>query len=175
MKIQLSKTGKNKGLYTAIVDKKDYERVNQFNWSVFNQDGILGASRHCKVTGKKLRIMLGKFILNTDKTVYHKNGNRLDFRRSNMYTSQKKPKHSKCTSNYFGVVLNTRRLKSKLVDGTIKERVYYYWIAFICVNNKSQYIGTAANELAAAKKYDKKAIELYGDNAILNFPLNKNT
>jgi hypothetical protein len=170
MEIQLSKTGKNKGLYTAIVDKKDYERVNQFNWSVFNQDGILGASRHCKVTGKKLRIMLGKFILNTDKTVYHKNGNRLDFRRSNMYTSEKKPKHRKCTSKYFGVLLNTRKLKSKLVDGTIKERIYYYWISFICYDGKSKYLGTRTTELLAAQLYDRKALQIFGDKAVLNFP-----
>lgn len=42
--------------------------------------------------------------------------------------------------------------------------------SFIRKNNSRMYIGQFKTELEAARAYDKKAIELYGENAILNFP-----
>lgn len=44
------------------------------------------------------------------------------------------------------------------------------YVSHIAYNNKSIYLGSYNNREEAAKAYDKKAKELYGDFAQLNFP-----
>lgn len=44
------------------------------------------------------------------------------------------------------------------------------WQSGTTVNGKSVYWGTFKTEIEAAKMYDKKIQEIYGSNAILNFP-----
>ena len=44
------------------------------------------------------------------------------------------------------------------------------WRATISHQNKQYHLGSFDSEEEAAKAYDEKAIELYGDNARLNFP-----
>lgn len=44
------------------------------------------------------------------------------------------------------------------------------WETHIQKNNNRYYLGSFDHENQAAKAYDKKAYELYGDEAILNFP-----
>jgi hypothetical protein len=43
------------------------------------------------------------------------------------------------------------------------------WETNIQFNYKRHYIGNYENEIEAAKAYDKKALELFGENANLNF------
>ncbi|MDR1157176.1 MAG: AP2/ERF family transcription factor [Oscillospiraceae bacterium] len=45
-----------------------------------------------------------------------------------------------------------------------------WWRAVISFQNKQYHLGSYKNETEAALAYDRKAIELYGDNARLNFP-----
>jgi len=71
-------------------------------------------------------------------------------------------KHTKKTSKYFGVFLK---------DGS-------RWVARIQYRNKSIYICSFSTnqinaEKMAALAYDEKAMELYGENAKLNFPENR--
>ena len=44
------------------------------------------------------------------------------------------------------------------------------WIAQIQYQNKATHIGTYATKEEAAASYDKRAIELFGEYAKLNFP-----
>lgn len=44
------------------------------------------------------------------------------------------------------------------------------WYAQICVKRKAKCIGYFRTELEAAQAYDKRALELFGDKAKLNFP-----
>jgi len=44
------------------------------------------------------------------------------------------------------------------------------WETTVCVGRKTNYIGRFSTELEAALAYDKKAYELLGDKAKLNFP-----
>lgn len=48
-------------------------------------------------------------------------------------------------------------------------RGYSYWRAKITVNKKVYYIGEFKNEKEAAMAYDRKARELLGNDAKLNF------
>ncbi|RIJ63619.1 AP2 domain-containing protein [Rummeliibacillus sp. POC4] len=68
----------------------------------------------------------------------------------------RRPKFDK-QSSYKGV---TKQIKGN----------YERWNAYIHHNEKRLHLGYFTNELDAAKAYDKKAIELFGDKAILNFP-----
>ena len=69
-----------------------------------------------------------------------------------------------------GLVKYTYELSGEPIDqGNIVQGKY--WVAKI-VNNKQQiHIGTFNTDIEAAKAYDKKAIELHGEFAKLNFPL----
>ena len=56
--IELSKTGKNKGKYSAMVDDDVFEEVNKFNWSY--NSGY--ANRDDYSTGKQKHILLHRYI-----------------------------------------------------------------------------------------------------------------
>ena len=43
------------------------------------------------------------------------------------------------------------------------------WITYICSGGENIYLGSFANEIEAAKAYDKKAKELHGEYGRLNF------
>lgn len=59
--------------------------------------------------------------------------------------------------------MNNSGLRGAYVNGN-------KWIALITVNKVKVYLGTFNTLEEAARAYDKKAYELHGDKAILNFP-----
>lgn len=81
---------------------------------------------------------------------------------------RKRPSHSQSlqgkkrggSSSYVGV---TKRIRGKSI----------FWEANINIDSKIFYIGIFKTEIEAAKAYDIKAIEMYGTEAKLNFPLDK--
>jgi len=81
----------------------------------------------------------------------------------------------------FGANLSKRH-QGRLFSGVVKASKYVGvapnkptrkkpWRATISHQNKQYHLGSFDTEEAAAKAYDEKAIELYGDNARLNFPI----
>jgi hypothetical protein len=77
-----------------------------------------------------------------------------NLRLSRVINSDKsKIKKSNCSSKYFGVSYHKRHGK---------------FLASIKKDGKQQHIGSFENEIEAALAYNKKAIELYGENANLN-------
>jgi len=67
-------------------------------------------------------------------------------------------KRGKGFSKYKGVSRHTRGKK---------------WTAVIQLNKKTYFLGYFENEIDAARAYDKKAKELHGQFACLNFPPEK--
>jgi len=157
--IELSKNGKNKGKYVALVDDEDFDRVNQFNWSVYNQGKLSYAGRITKINNVKKFTQMHCFIYGS-KYIDHIDGDGLNNQRSNLRIANKSQnamnakKHTRSTSKYKGVYYYKRDNK---------------WASQIVLNNKRYYLGLFADEIDAAKAYDKKAIELFGEFAKLNF------
>lgn len=137
----------------AKVDEEDYEKVSAHGWST-----SYNYANCCKV-GKMHRFILG--IVNPKIYVDHINGDVLDNRKSNLRiaTNQENcfntKSHKDSFSKYKGVTWFKRDSK---------------WRTSICKDGKTRHIGYFQNEVDAAKAYDKKAKELFGEFAYLNFP-----
>ena len=146
-KIKLSR-----GKYT-IVDDEDFEWLNRWKWS-YNSLGYARMGQNYKT------ILMHRLIMNTPHGMEtdHINGNGLDNRRSNLRIctrSQNKMNtclSSKNTSGYKGVCWNKNSKK---------------WRAEI-EYKKSICLGYFDNKIDAAKAYNQKAKELFGEFAKLN-------
>jgi hypothetical protein len=60
--------------------------------------------------------------------------------------------------------------KSSQYVGVNFHKRHQKWCANICYDKKLRYLGSFSSEEDAARAYDKKALELFGENANLNFP-----
>jgi hypothetical protein len=153
-KIELSKTGKNKGKYFAIVDDEDYDLINTYNWSI----DIKQSYAMSKIQGKM--VLMHRFIINTpfNKLTDHIDGDGLNNQKSNLRlaTSQQNcgNRRPRGSSKYLGVSYKKSVKKSKL-----------RWEASI----STKYIGIYETEIEAAKAYDIAAKNYYGEYANLNF------
>jgi len=166
MKIKLTQ-----GKY-AIVDNEDYKKVSKYLWYLFpNGSGNLYAKRNVKLEltkkwkdSKKTTQLMHRFILGLDfndkQQVDHINGNGLDNRKENLRVA---------TSN----LNNHNRLKlpptkTSKYKGVSRCNQTRKWIAFITHYGKSINLGRYDTEIEAALAYNIKAVEIYGDEAVLN-------
>lgn len=151
-KIALSKNGKNKGKFFALVDDEDFEYLNQFNWCF---DGQYAQRR---VDSKTIR--MHTFLLRTPNgmEVDHINENKLDNRRGNLRICNR----SENTVNQKARGISKYR-------GVSYKKDSHKWIAQIKKNYKAYRIGSFNTEIEAAQAYDEKAKELHGTFVQLNF------
>jgi hypothetical protein len=143
----------------AIVDEEDYERVNAHKWSASNLQNIWYAIGMVS-TGNK--ILMHRFILNTDIAIidhYNRNG-------LHNYKSNLRP----CNASQNIVNSEKRKGCSSIYKGVVKDKRCNSYSARISFKGKNEYLGYFNDEIEAAKAYDAKAKELYGEFAILNFP-----
>ncbi len=149
----------------AIVDVEDYEQLNQFKWCANGKGRMFYAVRNEKRNKKSVTIFMHRKIMNqpADKVIDHINHNGLDNRRSNLriVTQEQNVWNSrKLTGNYTSKYKGTAKTGQK-------------WEAKIWYKKRRIYLGCFDDELAAARAYDAKAKELFGDCACLNFPEKK--
>lgn len=161
----------------ATVDDEDFEFLNQWKWHALPKDrsatGFYAHRFAYTPSGRKSvlmhRIILG--IADTKTKGDHRDGDGLNNRKENlriassMENSRNQRKQVRKTSSiYKGVVF--------FKDGRQKP-----WRAFVqrSINGKKKqhYLGVFASEIDAAKAYDAKAKELFGEFANLNFPEKK--
>lgn len=153
----------------AIVDNEDYERVKnhgethggwQANRSKTSTYAATVSERYVPT------VAMHRFILGLDRgegVVDHINGNGLDNRKVNLrganptLNSANRRKRKNCQSKYKGVTFNRGRIVAQIfhrVDG----RRY------------KDALGVFETEEQAARVYDRRAIELWGEYAKTNFP-----
>ena len=147
-KIRIGKSNKY-----ALINDKDFERISKFKWHS---------------TGKAIKnsynVCLSKMVKNIpqkDKRIIdHINNNIFDNRKQNLriVTDQQNHWNRKINKN------STSGFK-----GVSWEKRYKKWHAYIRKNGKRYNLGRFENKILAAKKYDRKAKELFGKYAKLNF------
>jgi hypothetical protein len=142
----------------AVCDGSEFEKVSLHKWTSYK-----GKYAFYTNNSKKENVRLHNYIfgiLPNNYVVDHINGNGLDCRSVNMRIATHKDNNmnriSKShTSQYKGVSWDLSRNK---------------WIVSIQTDGKTIHIGRFDDEIEAAKAYDRKAWELFGQYAKLNFP-----
>lgn len=132
----------------AIIDERDSALVIHRQWRVFRGYARCG------------RDLMHRVIMNAPKglEVDHINGNKLDNRRDNLRL---------CTKSENQRNQHTSRGKSRFKGVYSKVGK---WQASLTCNSKTVYIGLFSTEEAAARAYDRAALEHFGEFARLNFP-----
>ncbi len=138
-----------------LVDNDKYFELLKYSWNN-NTNGYAQA----RINGKKL--LMHRYLLNApeNEQVDHINCNKLDNRLKNLRLSNSasnghnKLKRKNLTSEYIGVSYDKK--SKKYVAQISKDKIKYR-------------IGFYESEEEAAKFRDKKAVELYGSHAKLNF------
>jgi hypothetical protein len=133
----------------VLVDEDKWHELSQMSWSI-RQDGYI-------INGKEG--LMHRYIIEAKKNeiVDHINNVKHDNRNYNLrvasatLNSHNKSKKKNALSKYFGVSKNGKN-----------------WGSQITYNGVTYCLGTYKDEIDAAKAYNEKAIELYGENANLN-------
>jgi hypothetical protein len=151
---------------SAWVDDEDYDLVSGFNWHVKQPvNGYCYAARSFRVNGKVKTQLMIELILGKTKPnecYFYWDKNSLNLIRTNISIADRKAQaryrkpDKNSTSKYKGV------FKSKY-------RINYASPFRACVGvNGGEFLGWFKTEIEAAKAYNEKAKELFGDFALLN-------
>lgn len=151
--------------YFAIVDTEDYNWLINWKWHIATRTRkgrkeIVGAC-HTDSKSKKIILMHRKIMSPPDNMqIDHIDHNVLDNRRINLRI---------CTNSENSQNRFTKTHTSKY-KGVHYRKTNQKYCAQIQRHQRQLYIGCFEIELEAAKAYDKKAVELYGEFALTNFP-----
>ncbi len=140
----------------ALVDAADYEWLNQYTWC------LNGSGYPVRREGAQA-ILMHRQIMGAPKGTFidHIDGNRANNCRANLRfctqneNMRNQSKRTGASSQFKGVYLFKRTGK---------------WCARICFEGDHIWLGCFAEETEAARAYDRKAVELFGEFARLNFP-----
>jgi hypothetical protein len=149
----------------ALVDNSDFGKVSEFKWR-FGKNGYAlrheyygGEKGKIHATRKVKTIYLHNFVFGENENVIdHINQNKLDCRKDNLRSCS----HSQNQANQGLQKNNTSGYK-----GVIKTP-FNTWAARIKYKQKKIHLGTFKCKEEAARAYNSKAKELFGEFAYLN-------
>lgn len=147
----------SQGLY-ALVDGEDYPFLVKYKWYAHKIDKNVYAKRYGK--GNK-KIAMHRDIMKPlpNFQVDHINGGGLDNRKQNLrIATSAQNKHNQ----------KIRKTGSSQYKGVCWDKDQNKWRASIRHNKKSIYLGLFNTQIKAAKAYDQKARELFGEFAHTN-------
>lgn len=147
---------------TTLVDDEDYEKLSQYKWYISSCGYALRKGRKLKGEKQGKAIYMHRLILNlvdSNRLTDHVSGNRLDNRKLNLRACNRQEnaansKSRKGTSKYKGVYWHKKGKK---------------WVSGLKPKGKYVYLGCFDDEIEAAKAYDNKVKELFGEFAKTNF------
>jgi hypothetical protein len=150
----------------AIIDDENYELISKYKWSASKMGNqYYAVTKSSRKLGNRKNLFMHRLILGLnfgDKRYGdHINHDTLDNRNNNLrivdshQSSLNRRSHNNSSSIYKGVGWDKHIQK---------------WRSRIYINNHDIYLGTFHNDADAAKAYDAKAKELFGEFANLNFP-----
>jgi hypothetical protein len=144
---------KQKLIATAIIDKEDIARCSNFKWSKNND--------YIATYDGNLSMYLHNFILNRngDRVVIvdHENRNKCDYRKKNLRI---------CTHSDNHANTNVQKNNTSGFKGVY--RLGVKWCSQVRKDGKNYYLGLFSTKIDAAKAYNKKALELFGEFAAPN-------
>lgn len=145
------------------VDDDDYEELSIFKWHACKQGPRCYATRQVSFKGKKSSVRMHRQIMGVSdpkKDVDHINMDGLCNLRSNLRV---------CTRSQNMMNRSAMRNCKSGLKGVSWCRYTSRWRAAIRFGGKQQHIGRFDCKIAAAKAYDEKAKELFGEYARTNF------
>lgn len=142
----------------ALVDDEDFKVLNRYKWHC-NNCGY--AMQRVRAGKQKRNIMMHRVILNCPDGMQtdHIDGNRLNNQKNNLRICTQsqneinKGRRETNISGYKGVSYHDKYIKARISCG-----------------GKQYHLGYFPDLISAAKAYDVKARELFGEYARLNFP-----
>ncbi len=150
----------------TIIDTDDYERLKKHKWYTSQDGNHFYAYAYISIANKKKKIFMHRYITSAPKgmVVDHIDGNGLNNLKSNLRicTHAQNVQNSRPKSN-----------SSSKYKGVFWNKANKYWSATIHKGDMRMYLGGFEKEIDAARAYDKKAAELFGEFAYLNFPEKK--
>lgn len=146
----------------ALVDDQGYELVSRYTWQLWKgpQRSVYAVTSASLVSDWSSYCRMHWLIMGS-KSIDHKDGNGLNNRRDNLRLATKPQnaansiKRQKASSRYKGVTWSSANGK---------------WKAQIMKDRKNISLGNFTSETEAAKAYDGKTKQLFGEYARLNFP-----
>ena len=181
---------KKYGNHTVLVDEEDWDKVKNHTWRLFYdtvrdrlssvRTNVIREPRERRALAyrdgpnrpperrgfKEREVRIHNLILDRQPregklVVDHINGNVLDNRKCNLRVCT----HAENMRN------TTKRRKGNTSGYTGVSKCGKRWAASIGYRGKDIYLGTFGNKEEAARARDLKAIELHGEFASLNFPI----
>ena len=149
------KLANNKGV--ALVDDKDYEKLNKYSWHLNN-----GYARTAfNINGKFKQKYMHRLIMKEPKgmQIDHINNNRLCNRKFNLRI---------VTNQQNSINKNGTKNNSSKFKGVYWSKRDKLWISQIKIDGKTHYLGRFNNEIDAARLYNEKAKEIVSEYAYLN-------
>ena len=150
----------------ALVDSQDYNWLSQFKWRAQKsgkRSDSFYAVRNMTIEKRRTTIQMHRQIMDPPHglEIDHKNNNGLDNRRCNLRF---------CTRSQNMANSRGHRRRRSSFKGVSFHKEYKKWRAIITQNKKNQHLGFFRSQVRAAKAYDDKAKELFGQFARPNFP-----
>jgi hypothetical protein len=147
---------------STIIDNEDFDLVNQYKWFGYKDHNkekwyVLGY----KKGERKKYIYMHRLILSAPKGILvdHRDRDGLNNQKSNLRLCN----HSQNLQN------QKKRSSLKKHKGVYWCKNVNKWNAQIGINSKSYSLGYFDNEIEAARAYNNKAKELFGEFARLNY------
>jgi hypothetical protein len=147
----------------ALVDDGDYEAASQFRWYAHRQKRFNVYAKRAEPDPSGQRRQRGVSMhcwLMGATGVDHIDGNGLNNQRANLRVATAKQNAANARA----------RLGSSRYKGVYWHAARGLWIANIRIAGRQIWIGRYGDESAAARAYDDRAREVFGEFAALNFP-----
>jgi len=145
--------------YSTKVDIDDYDKLIKHKW--YTDGGTKGCFQVKSLINGK-RVFMARLITKCPKglVVDHINHDPFDNRRKNLRV---------CTQEQNRMNTKIHKDNKCGYKGVYQDKRTGHWTAKVGLRKKSYWLGTFGDAISAAKAYDLKARELFGEFASLNF------
>ncbi len=154
----------------ALVDDEDYDRVTRHKWQLTPSNRTDYAGRRVNYGNGRVMERLHRVVLEAPEGVEvdHINNDGLDCRRENLRLATRGQQNQNQRSRRAGGLKGVWRVKGK-------PNLTRPWRAELKCAGRRFRLGSFATEDEAARAYDRKAVELFGPFARLNYPVGDET